>query len=64
MRDYVVLYRDETLLAADAPYAFACQADDSDHAEEQCMNTEPNATVVWVCETDSIDMAYSDYWSL
>ena len=29
---------------------FNCRADDVDHAEEQCRNAYPNASVVWVNE--------------
>lgn len=27
---------------------FNCRADDPDHAEEQCFNAYPNASIVWV----------------
>jgi hypothetical protein len=31
-------------------------ADDTDHAEEQCLNAYPDADIVWVC----VDVAYLD----
>lgn len=62
MNRYVVLYRDETLKPADAPYAFTCQAEDGDHAEEQLLDAEPAADVVWIVQTDNADEAYNDYW--
>lgn len=27
---------------------FECMAEDGDHAEEQCVNAEPGASVLWV----------------
>ena len=41
MQPYVVLYRDQALLPFDMPFAFMCQADDSDHAEEQTLDAYP-----------------------
>lgn len=63
MNSYIVLYRIESIMApADAPFGFACQADDSDHAEEQCLNAYPDCDVVWVFKGDHADSAYADYW--
>lgn len=62
MNTYTVLYRDDSLEPADAPYAFVCQADDSDHAEEQCLNAYPDCEVVWVVQTGDVDAAYANYW--
>lgn len=59
---FVVLYRDDSLLPADVPLAFVCQADDGDHAEEQCMNAYPGCDVVWVVLTNNVHLAYEDYW--
>lgn len=62
LQDYVVLYRDDTLLPADAPLAFKCSADDTEHAEEQCTDAYPGCDIVWVVDTGNIDIAYQDYW--
>lgn len=64
MRPFTVLYRDESLLPADAPLAFICKADDGDHAQEQCENAYPGCDVVWVVETECVDSAYCDYYGL
>lgn len=65
MKSYIVLYRIESLMCVTgSPFAFRCFADDSDHAEEQCVNAEPDADVVWVYEGDNPDDAYSDYYNV
>lgn len=64
MNSYVVLYRDDSLLPADPPLAFKCDADDGDHAEEQCENAYPDAQVMWVTETSVVQHAYDDYYDL
>ena len=63
MNTYIVLYRDADILAADPPLAFRCQADDSDHAEEQCLDANPDAEIVWMVMTDDPEKAYTDYWN-
>lgn len=56
MKTYIVLYREESVMCpGDAPFAFACQADDGDHAEDQCLNANPDADIVWVYEGDVWD---------
>ena len=63
MKPYTVLYRIETILApADPPFGFLCQAEDSDHAEEQCVNAYPDSDVVWVVEDSSYQTALDNYW--
>lgn len=62
MRNYIVLYRDNILLIADAPLCFSCMAEDGDHAQEQCENAYPDCEVVWVFEGSSSDAAYDDYF--
>lgn len=62
MQTYIVLYRDHTLGAGDAPLAFRCQADDSDHADEQCADAYPMCEILWVVDTDDVDEALADYW--
>lgn len=62
MQPYVVLYRDQALLPFDTPFAFICQADDTDHAEEQTLDAYPDAEIVWVVQTADVDAALLDYW--
>lgn len=35
---------------------YRCQAEDADHAEEQCRDAEPAADILWVNEGTSIEM--------
>lgn len=63
MKTYIVLYRIESIMSPlDEPFGFACQADDTDHAEEQCINAYPDCDIVWVVETDNYADALEDYW--
>ena len=68
MKNYVVLYRDEKVMApADPPFGFQCYADDADHAEEQCINAYPGVDVVWVWQgVEGVGMqpALDDYWGI
>jgi hypothetical protein len=48
LKDYVVLYiNHNTPLVLET---FLCQAEDIDHAEEQCLDAYPNADAVWIEE--------------
>lgn len=68
LKPHIVLYRDNTLLPLDVPYAFSCMAEDSDHAEEQCIDAagdywvDDNGEILWVVDTDNPHVAYDDYW--
>jgi hypothetical protein len=62
LRGYCVLYRNNSLSLLEAPFGFLCQADSGDHAEEQCLNAEPDAEIVWVVETNDYQVALNDYW--
>lgn len=65
MKPYIVLYRIESIMSpADAPYGFHCWAEDTEHAEEQCMNAYPDGEVVWVALGEDYDYALSDYWDI
>jgi len=65
MQSYIVLYRREDIMApADPPFAFQCHAEDTEHAEEQLLNADPDGDIVWVVQTDDPEVAYSDYWNL
>lgn len=63
MKTYIVLYRTDYLLPADPPFGFRCQAEDTDHAEEQCENAYPDCDIVWVyVGDDDLQDALDDYW--
>lgn len=62
MSRYIVLYRAEGQRAFDPPLLFRCEADDADHAEEQCQDAEPSAVVVWVVQTHDPEVAIADYY--
>lgn len=64
MQTYIVLYRDLGMPPFDAPLGFRCQADDTEHAEEQCMDAYPDCDIVWVVMTDNIQIALADYWGI
>lgn len=63
MKTYIVLYIDADALIGDPIEAFKCQADDVDHAEEQCENAYPNCGIVWVWDGPNADEAFQDYWN-
>jgi hypothetical protein len=61
METYIVLYRDEGMIFLDEPLGFMCEAEDVDHAEEQCRDAYPNCETVWVYKGDDMAQALSDY---
>lgn len=61
MKHYIVLYRTKSACPLDDPFGFACYADSIDHAEEQLINAEPDADVVWVSAEPTYDKALQDY---
>lgn len=64
MKTHIVLYRDDSLEPCEAPFAFVCEAEGTDHAEEQCENAYPGADIVWVYEGACIEDAYAEYWDV
>ena len=68
MRQYTVLYRIESVMTPlDAPFGFQCHADDSEHAEEQCINAYPDCDVVWAHEgphENGYNAALEDFWRI
>jgi len=59
MKNYIVLYRIET-------FAFQAWAEDTEHAEEQCLNAYPNSGAVWIyqCEHGTgTAAALNDYYT-
>lgn len=60
---YIVLYNRHDIMANDdPPFAFKCMADDSEHAEEQCLNADPDADIVFVEQTDNVEYVYYGYY--
>ena len=62
MNKYILLYWDADALPADAPLAFACDADDTEHAEEQCENAYPGCVIAWTGHGMTLEEVYADYW--
>lgn len=64
METYIVLYRIESIMTPlDSPFGFRCQADDPDHAEEQCIAAYPDCAVVWVSKTSDYALSLEDYYN-
>ena len=63
MNEYIVLYRNSNCLPCDPPFGFRCQAEDTDHAEEQCVDAEPDADIVWVVDTSNYQDALKNWWN-
>lgn len=64
LKTWTVLYRAQDSLPLDPPEAFVCQAEDMEHAEEQCMDAYDlhEDDIVWVYD-DEPQRAYEDYWN-
>lgn len=61
MKTFLVLYREHPEDLGDL-LGFRCQADNGDHAEEQCMNAYPGCDVLWLFEGDNLEAALKDYY--
>jgi len=61
MTPHVVLYREKDDDVS-PPQGFHCEADNGDHAEEQCENAHPGCDVLWIVETDDYHKALTEYW--
>jgi len=59
LKDYVVLYQWN---GSYIPLVFICQAEDADHAEEQCLDAYPDADVVWIEPGTNVGEAFVSYW--
>lgn len=59
---YTVLCWDDPAAAQLVPLAFVCEAEDTEHAEEQCENAYPGCVIAWVAQTPDVGIAYYDYW--
>ena len=64
MKDYVVLYRFDGQNSLDAPLPFVCKAEDTAHAEEQMMNYDESAEIVWAYCGHSVDLAFDEYYGV
>lgn len=65
MNSYIVLYRIESIMTPlDSPFSFSCMADNTDHAEEQCINAYPDGDIVWVYAGNDTNDAYEDYYNV
>lgn len=65
MESYIVLFRVESIMRPlDTPFAFQCYAEDTEHAEEQCINAYLEADIVWVYKGDTEQDALDDYWAV
>jgi len=66
LKNHVVLYRPADALPLDEPLGFQCWADDGDHAEEQCLDANRDADVVWIWQGEfgiGVQPALDDYYS-
>ena len=63
MKTYTVLYRIESVMSPiDAPFGFICDAENTDHAEEQCINAYPDCDVMWIAKGNSYNAALNIFW--
>lgn len=60
LRAFIVLYR-EIDGDDDEPLGFSCLAEDSDHAEEQCLDAQEGIELVWSFEGNSLEAALESY---
>ena len=58
MLPFIILYTNQDF---NVPEAWACEADDVEHAEEQFENAEPDAVITWIVQTDDVCEAYDTY---
>lgn len=62
MQNYFVLYEYPDTTIGDEPLAMRFMADDSAHAEEQALDAEPTANILWVSTADTFESALTDYY--
>jgi hypothetical protein len=63
LKPYCVIHRDNGASLFEAPEVFLCQADDSDHAEEQTVNSYPNSDILWISENPDPKKALPEYYA-
>ncbi len=61
LHGFAVIHRDAGALPGSFPECFMCQAEDGDHAEEQCRNAYPESKVLWT-HLGTAEAAYDNYW--
>jgi hypothetical protein len=62
MNTYIVLYREQGDFSVSNPLGFRCEAENMDHADEQCENAYPGCDIVWAVETDDYEDALDNYY--
>ena len=67
LKDFIVIYREDKNVIGTELMAFTCEAEDSDHAEEQFQDAYPDDRfpdydLLWVVEGADIDAAFDDYY--
>ena len=64
MIDYIVLYREaDDAHPANAPLLFHCQADDGDHAAEQCEDANKGCRICWIHQGNDWQGAFDMYYN-
>ena len=61
MKAYVVLYANKQSIDGEPPFSMKCWAINENAAEEQCLDAQPDAEVVWVYQGEITDHAYADF---
>jgi hypothetical protein len=61
--DHIVLYRTKDTVPGDNPLGMRFHADDSNHAEEQFLDAEPDAEVIWIFEGSDYQSALDEFWN-
>lgn len=67
LKDFIVLYREDKNVIGTELMVFTCEAEDSDHAEEQFQDAYPDDRfpdydLLWVVQGTDIDAAFDDYY--
>lgn len=62
MKTYTVLHLEDAADEDGTTLAFVCEAEDEDHAQEQCENAYPNGEVLWTVATEVVGEAWLDYY--
>jgi hypothetical protein len=64
MKQYYVLYQPSDTLLGTVPLAMRFMADDREHAKEQMMDAEPDASVLFISSARNFDEALDQYWNM
>lgn len=63
MKKFTVIYQEHEASLFSAPLCFVCDADDADHAQEQCENAYPQCDILWIVDTADIEEAFRRYYA-